>query len=107
MADFKTILLSELLDCGTSDVDILEDIEYDVSDLIEYCDMQFGKVTFNGLVVSAFAFGLRDFRKSIDERIEELESAEKGTQGSQTARPGERCRELPQLSGHLDLVQQE
>lgn len=76
MADFKTILLSELLDCGTSDVDILEDVEYDISDLVEDCNMGFGKVTLNGLMMSAFAFGLRDFRKSIDERIEELESAE-------------------------------
>ncbi len=76
MADFKTLLLCELLDCGTSDVDILEDIEYDVSDLVEYCDMNFEKVTLEGLVICAFSFGLRDFRKSIDKRIKVLESAE-------------------------------
>lgn len=76
MADYKTLLLSELLDCGYCDVDILEDVEYDISDLVEDCNMSFGKVTLNGLMMSAFAFGLRDFRKSIDERIEELESAE-------------------------------
>lgn len=69
-------LLAALLDCGYSDPCVLEGVEYDMSDLVEDCNMQFGKVTLNGLMMSAFAFGLRDFRKSIDERIEELESAE-------------------------------
>ena len=85
MADYKTLLLSELLDCGYYDVDILEDVEYDLSDLVEDCNMSFGKVTLNGLMMSAFAFGLRDFRKSIDERIEELESAELLTKAGKKA----------------------
>lgn len=72
-------LLAALLDCDYSDPCVLEGVEYDMSDLVEDCNMSFGKVTLNELMMSAFAFGLRDFRKSIDERIEDLEHADELT----------------------------
>lgn len=74
MCDYRDMWLSELLDCGYCDVSILEDIEYDITDLAEYCKINFGEVNLGGIVISAFSFGLSDIYKSIERRIQELDA---------------------------------
>lgn len=74
MFDFKSYLLAELLECGVVDPEILKDVDYSITDLVECCNCNFGKVTLEGLVAVTFSFGLRDLRKSIEERIKEISS---------------------------------
>lgn len=72
MNDWKTELLTELLDCGYGDLGILEDCEYDFCDVIQECKDCEMELTVNNLCWAMFQLALADFEQSINERIEKL-----------------------------------
>ena len=76
MSDWKECLLAEILNCGYLDLQVLEDCEYDMSELIEECKFSFGVVNLNALACTMFVFGRRDIQSAIEERIAELEGGE-------------------------------
>ena len=76
MWDYRNIWLSELLDCGYADVSLLEEIKYDITDLVEDCRLNFGRVELNCILMTAVRFGISDIEKSVESRIAELESEE-------------------------------
>lgn len=76
MSDFKDDLLTELLGCGYADLSVLEDCQYDMYDVIEYCKDACLDLTLNNLAWSMFQIGRADIMRAIEERIDELESQE-------------------------------
>lgn len=74
--DFKTNLLTALLNCGYLDLVILKDCEYDFSDLIEIVKDYDGEININSLCSAMFELGKGDMQEAINNRIEELEEIE-------------------------------
>ena len=61
-------VLSLLLDCGTSDLSILDDMEVDWEDVIENCRAN-GNISLRGLVEDAFALTIAEFTEEIKEAL--------------------------------------
>lgn len=74
----KTLLV-ELLDCGWLDLQALESIGRDFSDIIKYHNENYGeneKITLNSLLDANFQLTLSEINDFIQNKIEELEDNE-------------------------------
>ncbi|MGG1060142.1 hypothetical protein ABE159_10720 [Bacillus licheniformis] len=74
----KTLLV-ELLDCGWLDLQALECIERNFSDIIDYHNNNYGeneKITLNSLLDANFQLTLSEVNDFIQDKIEELEENE-------------------------------
>lgn len=76
MSDWREDLLTSILDCGHGDLYLLEDCQYDIGDIVEECEAQFGKIDINRLAITMFDFGLREIEEAIKDRLEELNDIE-------------------------------
>lgn len=66
-------LLTVLLDCGYLDLRVIENCEYDFSELLEEVrDMGYEKPNLNNLAYAMFHVGTRDISSSIENRIGDL-----------------------------------
>ncbi|UNH58566.1 hypothetical protein OEJ84_23560 (plasmid) [Bacillus subtilis] len=75
----KTLLIN-LLDCGWLDLQALEKIERDFSEIIEYHNDNYGdsqKISLNSLLDVNFQLTLSEINNFIENKIEELEEDEK------------------------------
>lgn len=71
----KEDLLMELLDCGSADLDMLEDVHYplyEVLDQIDYSDG--GRFTFNDLMRAVVDVGIIYIQEAISDRICEIDA---------------------------------
>jgi hypothetical protein len=62
----KECLLVEILKCGTSDLDMLEETNYDMSDILEYLGGIDNK-DFNDILYAIIKLGLNDLQDIINE----------------------------------------
>lgn len=66
------ILLSAILNCGTSDLSILDGVEYDWGDIVDEAREEYGEITLDSLFNTVIDFGISDLNLRIDEKIDEL-----------------------------------
>ena len=64
-------ILTNLLDCGTDDLKLLEDIEYDLYDILEYLK-ECGNFNINSIFREVFKKGAIDLNYAFIERKEEI-----------------------------------
>jgi len=92
----KTLLV-ELLGCGYGDLQALERIERDFSDIIDHYNNNYGeneKITLNSLLDTNFQLTLSEINDFIQDKIKELEDDEKY----------EEAEELEALDAYEDFV---
>lgn len=66
-------LCQAILDCGSLDLNILDDVEYDFYDIVERLRMEDMPVTLASIVTEIFLQGISDINKALEEAIEETE----------------------------------
>lgn len=72
--DYRTALLSVLLDCGTEDVKLLEGCNMCWEDIKKDCILNRGEITLNNLLQSMFNIALDELKDEINNRIDMLNS---------------------------------
>lgn len=70
--DYRTALLSVLLDCGTEDVKLLEGCNMYWENIKKDCILNRGEITLNNLLQSMFNLALDELNSHIQNRIDEL-----------------------------------
>lgn len=66
-----------LLDCQIGDLEALDDINYDLSDILDNINFQTQrKVTINGIIAEVFYQATSDLEEAVRDRIEELKQAD-------------------------------
>ena len=66
-------LCQAILDCGSLDLNILDDVEYDFYEIVERLRMEDIPVTLASIVTEIFLQGISDINKALEEVIEETE----------------------------------
>lgn len=66
-------LCQAILDCGSLDLNILDDVEYDFYDIVERLRMEGIPVTLDSIVTEIFLQGISDINNALSETIEETE----------------------------------
>ena len=70
-------VLCHLLDCQIGDLEALDDINYDLSDILDNINFQTrGKVTINDIIAEVFYQATSDLEEAVRDRIEELKQAD-------------------------------
>lgn len=67
-------LLCSLLDCGTLDLAILDDVGYDLGEIAEELQDEGIKPTLNAITGEIFRKGQEELSEKLEEKIDELES---------------------------------
>lgn len=67
-------LLCSLLDCGTLDLTILDDVGYDLGEIAEELQDEGIKPTLNAITGEIFRKGQEELLEKLEEKIDELES---------------------------------
>lgn len=67
------ILLCSFLECGTLDLSILDDVEYDLGEIVEDLQAEGIKPTLNVITSKIFYKGQDELREKLSEKILELE----------------------------------
>ena len=66
-------LCQAILDCGSLDLNILDDVEYDFYEIVERLRMEEMPVTLGSIVTEIFLQGIDDIKRALSEEIEETE----------------------------------
>lgn len=109
----KEAVFTKILNCGTSDLDLLEDIEYDLDDIIEECIVN-DDLSLHGIFRGVFYNAASDFQNAFEENKDEIkESILKALaeeridyidSGEMTAEELAECDEHKELIGDLKLL---
>lgn len=67
-------LLCSLLECGTCDLSILDNVGYDLGEIAEDLQNSGIKPTLNAITEEIFRKGQRELKEALDDKISELES---------------------------------
>lgn len=67
-------LLMVLLECGSLDLQILDDVGYDLGEIAEELQMEGLKPTLNAITDAIFAKGQQELKEAVEEAIQERES---------------------------------
>lgn len=67
-------LLCSLLECGTCDLSILDDVGYDLGEIAEDLQSRDIKPTLNAITEEIFRNGQRELKIELDDKISELEN---------------------------------
>ena len=103
-------ILTNLLDCGTEDLKLLEDIKYDLYDILEYLK-EYGSVNINSIFREVFDKGAIDLNYAFIERKDEIR--EQILEEMQTAKEEypdydlEKDEDYQELVNDLDLLDNE
>lgn len=65
-------LLCSMLDCGSLDLSILEDTEYDLGDIVEELQAEGVKPTLNQITAEIFRKGQQELTEKLEDAIENL-----------------------------------
>ena len=113
MLTTQQAILTKILNCGYCDLDLLEDIQYDLDEIIEDC-MENEYLSFHEILRGVFWMGARDLKNAFEEnryeiRCEILEALQKEKEdfvdsGEMTQAELEDCEEHQQLVADLELV---
>lgn len=66
-------LCQAILDCGSLDLNILDDVEYDFYEIVERLRMEEVPITLGSIVTEIFLQGIDDIKRALSEEIEETE----------------------------------
>lgn len=95
MYDWKDPLLCSLLDCGTADLSLLNDVDVDIGEIIDECRDECGDTNINTVMWVIFQKGFGQIQNAIEERIRELEDyIEDGSADDEDREELEQLREL-------------
>ncbi len=107
-------VLTKILECGSADLDLLEDIEYDLDDIIEEC-LENGGINLHSIFVGVFRKGALELQEAYDERKEEIKNEIRKAirheyvdcveSGDMTEEELENCEEHIELLTALDLIE--
>ena len=103
-------ILTNLLDCGTEDLKLLEDIKYDLYDILEYLK-EYGSVNINSIFREVFDKGAIDLNYAFIEQKDEIR--EQILEEMQTAKEEypdydlEKDEDYQELVNDLDLLDNE
>ena len=75
----QNIVLKTVLECGTADLSILDDIGYDLGEIIEEMLFEDIKPTLNNITSEVFEKGVSELEDLVKARIEDLEGNDKET----------------------------
>ena len=67
----KECILMKILDCGSADLELLEDIEYDLDDIIDDL-MENNCLSFNGILEEVFIKGAEDLANALEDKRETI-----------------------------------
>lgn len=65
-------ILSAILDCGEVDVSLLNDIEYDIFDIVNITKDRYGEITLEYLINVVVEKGINDFDEAVADRISNI-----------------------------------
>ena len=103
-------ILTNLLDCGTEDLKLLEDIEYDLCDILEYLK-ECGSFNINDIFSEVFKKGAIDLNYAFIERKDEIrEQILEEMQAAKEEYPDydlEKDEDYQELVNDLDLLDNE
>lgn len=68
------ILLRSLLGCGTLELAILEDVQYDLGEIADDLMAECGKITLNMITNEIFQRGVCDLKEKLEDKIKYLQS---------------------------------
>lgn len=106
-------ILSKILDCGYCDLELLEDIEYDLDDIVQDC-IDNEDLSLHGIFRRVFLMGAEDLQIAFDNKKEEIrndilealenEKTEWVDSGEMTIEELENCEEHKELIADLELL---
>lgn len=70
-------LFCQMFSCGSADLELLDDVEYDWDDVLDQMDFPYQGMDFNDLLRAIFNVGFIAIREAVRECIDELEVGEK------------------------------
>lgn len=95
MYDWKDTLLCSLLDCGTADLSLLDDVDVDIGEIIDECRDECGDTNINTVMWVIFQKGFGQIQNAIEARIQVLEEyVEDGSADDEDREELEQLREL-------------
>lgn len=95
MYDWRDTVLSCLLDCGTADLSLLDDVDVDIYQVIEECKEEIGSTNINEVMWVIFQKGFAEIQNAIEARIQDLEEyVEDGSADDDDREELEQLREL-------------
>lgn len=113
MMTTQQAILTKILNCGYCDLDLLEDIQYDLDEIIDDC-MENECLSFNEILHGVFWMGASDLQNAFDENRYEIrcailealknEKEEFIDNGEMTQEELEDCEEHKQLVSDLELI---
>lgn len=71
-------MLCEMLSCGSMDLEMLDKVGYDWSEVLEQADWPQKGLGFNDIMRAVVGLGIIQIREAVDDRISELEGYESG-----------------------------
>lgn len=95
MNDWRETVLCALLDCGTADLSLLDDVDVDIYQVIEECKEEFGSTNINYVMWVIFQKGFAEIQNVIEAHIQDLEEyVEDGSADDEDREELEQLREL-------------
>lgn len=111
--NMQQAVLSKISDCGYCDLELLEDIEYDLDDIIQDC-IDNNDLSLHGIFRGVFHTGARDLQNAFDEQKDDIrdsilealenEKTEWIDSGEMTIEELEDCEEHKELIADLELL---
>lgn len=106
-------VLSKILNCGYCDLELLEDIQYDLDDIIQDC-IDNEDLSLRSIFCSVFLMGASDLQNDFDKQKDDIrddilealknEREEWIDSGKMTIEELENCEEYKELISDLDLL---
>lgn len=106
-------ILTKILDCGTADLSMLNDVDYDLDDIIQDC-IDNDCLSLHGIFQGIFYKAARDLQDAFDEQkddiretiLEELENEKRDfvDSGEMTEEELAECEEHKELIADLELI---
>lgn len=92
-------ILAALLDCGSLDVCILEDVGYDLGEITEDLVLEGVKPTLNAITEAIFIKGMRELAEAVEEAIKERIELQRHTDDTDDGRAkyGQLQKEIDEL----------
>ena len=95
MNDWRETVLCALLDCGTADLSLLDDVDVDICQVIEESKFEFGDTNINTVMRVIFQEGFGQIQNALEKRIRELDDyIEEGSADDEDREELEQLREL-------------
>lgn len=65
-------LFCQMFSCGSADLKLLDDVEYDWDDVLQQMDFPYEGMNFNDLLRAIFDVGFIQIRDAVNDRLDEL-----------------------------------